>query len=385
VSHAGLRVLQVVQKPQRRGAEVFARQLAAELARQGCEVATVYLYPYDGPGRLPLGPADTVLDGAEAHPAERLLGLHPRLLGRLRHAIRAFRPDVVQANGARTVKYAAAAKRRDHGDWTLVYRNIADPRQWTSGRRQLWFYRRRVFPAIDAVVGVSEMTLDGVRTLYPTGVPVLSLPRAVDPEHVRPSRSRTAVRSELGTPEASPVVLFVGSLTPDKRLDRLLRVMAAAREQEPDARLWVAGGGPLAADVETHPGAADGWVVPLGVREDVGDLLHAADLVLLTSDTEGMPGVLLEGAAAGLPVVATRVGGVPECVTDGETGVLVAPDDEQGLADAVVALVRDPALRRRMGEAGRARVLARYSLASVAASYLELYQRSVSVGSAGHQ
>jgi glycosyltransferase involved in cell wall biosynthesis len=369
-----LRVLQLAQKPQRRGAEVFASQLSAALRSLGCEVQSAYLYPYEGGAPLPLGAGDTVLAGRPAHPLERAIGVNPGLLREVRRTITAFQPDIVQANGARTVKYAALAKGRGSVAWRLVYRNIGDPARWMVGARQRFFYRHAVMPRLDGVVGVSDATLAGVRARWSIQGPVVRLPRAIDADAFLPSRSRAEVRAALATPADAPVVLYVGSLSADKRPDRLLRVVASVAAELPDVRLWMAGDGPLAAQTTADAARLLGpSATLLGMRDDVADLMYAADVLVLTSDTEGIPGVALEAAAARLPVVATDVGGVAECVVDGVTGAVRGADDEAGLAAALVALLTDPAGRSAMGEQGRRRVVEQFSLAAVARSYVDFY------------
>ncbi len=363
---------------------MFAHQLGAALGRAGCAVVRLYLYPHPGAAALPLDPDDRVLGGDPRHPFERIPGLHPALLGRLRRAIAEHRPDVVQAHGGRTVKYGAAARRLDRAaGWALVYRNIGDPRRWAAGARGV-LYRRLVMPRIDGVAGVSETTLAAVRAHYALGgIPMEHIPRGADPAALAPARPPAAVRAELGTPEGAPVLLYLGSLTAEKRLDRMLAWVAGARREHPGLRLWVVGEGPLRGDLERLAAerGLGGAVAFAGVRELVGDFLAAADLLLLSSDTEGMPGAVIEAAAAGVPAVATAVGGVAECVEDGVTGRLVDPTadptGEAAGAAAISALLADPERRRVMGEAARRRFAASWHIDAVAARYLAFYDRVI--------
>lgn len=380
------RILLIAQKPQRRGAEVFARDLSIALRKRGHRAGVAYLYPFAGPGPLPLQEEDVVLGGDEAHPFERLPGLHPGLLQRLRRHLRTFSPDVVVVVGGRAVKYGAVARRLDRDrDWRLVYRNIGEPRRWVRGRLKRWVYRRLLMPQIDAVVAVSAATLAALESFYRLSVPSLTIPRAVDPEALAPRQSRSEVRDELATPQDTPVLIYVGSLTAEKRPDRLLRIAAAAACERPDLVLWVVGEGPLRNDskARTADSPLAGRVRFLGARDDVGDLLAAADLLLLTSDTEGVPGVVLEAGALGVPAVATRVGGVPECIEPGRTGLLFAPTDEDAGAAAVLALVTDPDRRRAQGAAAAALVRERFHIDAAVRRYEELFARLLDRGADG--
>ena len=173
-----------------------------------------------------------------------------------------------------------------------------------------------------------------------------------------------------------PVTLLsVGRMRAPKDLFTLVRAMA---DLEPgSARLRIAGDGPdraaVAAEVERL--GLGGTVELLGTRDDVPALLADADVFVLASDSEGLPMSVLEAMAAGLPVVASAVGGVPELVLDGETGILVGPRDTAALAGALARLVADSALRDRLGAAGRLRVEREFSLERFEREHLELYRK----------
>jgi glycosyltransferase involved in cell wall biosynthesis len=158
-------------------------------------------------------------------------------------------------------------------------------------------------------------------------------------------------------------ILFVGRLSQQKRPDVALRILAAVRRSFPGAELHVVGGGPDEAEVRRlaeELGLGDGLRL-LGRRDDIPELLARADCVLLTSDYEGCPLTVLEAMAASVPVVATRVGGVPELVADGETGLLADAGDVARLAASVERILGDQALAARLGAAARSRAAANFS------------------------
>jgi len=374
-----VRILQVVQKPQRRGAEVFALQLSRELRSAGHDVRTAYLYPHEGENALPLAEGDTVLGGREHHRFEKLPGIDPLLLWRLRRVIDETRPDVVQVNGGRTVKYgAAAASLRRRRSWVLIYRNIGHPRDWMHGWRHT-VYSRLVMPRLDGVVGVSDTTLHAVEDLYRLSVPTTRIPRAVDSEGFVPTIAREVIRRQSETPLTAPVIVWVGSLTSEKRVDRLFRVAEVVKRTVPDLHVWIVGEGPLrrTLDVQLRASSLAPSVRFLGVQNEVANYMSAGDVVALTSDTEGMPGVLLEAGLLSLPVVATRVGGVSECVLDGETGILVDRNDEGGLASALRDLLLQPERRRQLGRAARPWIEHNFTMSRVAEQYAAFYRRAL--------
>ena len=142
------------------------------------------------------------------------------------------------------------------------------------------------------------------------------------------------------------------------------------------ARATVVGDGPQREDVadEIRRLGAEGTVDLAGERDDVADVLAAADVFVLPTLSEGLPMSVLEAMAAGLPVVAAAVGGVPELVDDGETGLLVPPGRPDALAAALGRLAADPALRRRLGAAGRRRAEAHFDIEACRRAHVELYR-----------
>jgi len=149
---------------------------------------------------------------------------------------------------------------------------------------------------------------------------------------------------------------------------------AAAICRDPAAGVALFGEGTLRADLERRVaklGLSDRVVLP-GFRSDLDQLIGAADIVVLPSYTEGLPNVALEASAAGVPVVATAVGGTPEAVADGVNGFLVPPGDAAAIANKVGELLRNPALGQRFGAAGRELMREQFTFSAQAAAYLRL-------------
>ncbi len=205
---------------------MFAYDLTSELLRAGHDVSTAYLYPGTGAQQLPLRAIDIVAGSNPRHLTERVPGVNPALVRRLRRVVAEFEPDIVQANGARTLKYGSVLRRFDrHRSFGLVYRSIGDPAVWVRGRVKGLIYPRIVMPPVDGVAAVSVNTLQALTRLYDLDQKaVAQIPRGIDPLRLAPRRDRHEVRSQLGVGGDDPVVVFVGSLTSEKRPDRLARV-----------------------------------------------------------------------------------------------------------------------------------------------------------------
>lgn len=173
------------------------------------------------------------------------------------------------------------------------------------------------------------------------------------------------LRASLGLGADVPLVGFVGRLSPEKGPSVFVRSALLLHSREPGAHFAMVGEGPMEGDLRQLAerfGLSD-CLHFVGVQRDMPAVYNALDVVVSSSHSEAMPLALMEAMASGVPVVATRVGGVPDLVEHGETGWLVAPGDFDDIAGCCAALIRDPALRRGMGERGRQRAVERFDLA----------------------
>jgi glycosyltransferase involved in cell wall biosynthesis len=193
-------------------------------------------------------------------------------------------------------------------------------------------------------------------------------------------------RHELGLPPEAPLVVLVTRLVPGKGIPDFLEAVRIVAAQVPDARFVVVGGGGLvrdgrggvrhySRDMEALAArlGLQGRVVFTGMRSDVPSVLSAATVSVLPSLSEGLPNAILESMAAGLPVVATRVGGTPEAVQDGVTGLLVPPRDPAALVAALRAVIEDRELAARLGQAAKRRVTEWFSLERMVRRTEQLY------------
>jgi glycosyltransferase involved in cell wall biosynthesis len=198
----------------------------------------------------------------------------------------------------------------------------------------------------------------------------------IDLAQVRSVQVDPAVkRKELGLPPEGPIIGTVGRLVPIKGHTWLLRAVPRVLAEFPQVCVVLIGDGPmqdelkeLAAELGISP-----HVVFLGTRPDIPECLAALDLFVLPSLNEGMGRVLLEAMAVGCPVVATRVGGIPDIVTDGATGLLVPPRDDRALAEAILTLLRDRSRRAAYGEAAKRHVDGRFDIKTMVHNIERLY------------
>ncbi|MEO8288304.1 MAG: glycosyltransferase [Chloroflexota bacterium] len=198
----------------------------------------------------------------------------------------------------------------------------------------------------------------------------------VDTAQFAQEYSREEVRAELGIDPGATVIGIVGRLSEEKGgVDNLIRAVGRLHVANPDLRLLIVGDGPLRSSLETvaAAGAAPGVVHFAGTRTDVARLLGAMDMFVLPSLNEALPIVLLEAMAAGLPVVATGVGGVPEIVEDGKTGLLVPPGDQQALQAAIARLLDNPLLGKQLAAAGKANIALNFTIEKMVERLESLY------------
>ncbi len=312
----------------------------------------------------------TELGGGALAGMRRLMGVIPPVTALWRD-LGAIRPALVHTNSTKMhlIGGTAARLRRLPVVWHM--RDLMadeDARAWL--RRAV----ERIHPEVIAISEAVAGQFDGMPCtvhVVPNGIPI---------EAFAPGPPPQGLREELGIPEDVPVACVVGRLTPWKGHQTLLRAWPSVIQRVPDAYLLVVGevafwedsyGEELRA-LTDELGIAD-HVIWAGFRDDVPDLLRLVDLLVLASTDEPFGRVVIEGMAAGLPVVATASGGVPEIVVEGETGLLVPPEQPEPMAHAIAEVLDDPSLAEQMGEAGRKRAVERFDVRRVARQVEEIY------------
>lgn len=237
----------------------------------------------------------------------------------------------------------------------------------------------------DAVIAVSQPVASCVRRRHPSlTVPIHLFPNAVDASVFSgggDAGNRLKRRARLWPgAERAAWIGYVGRLeNPKKGIDVLLEAAAELRMRRPDARIVIAGDGPSRRELERaalEKGLKD-MVRFLGVCEDPGSLYPLLDIFVLPSRWEGFGVVLLEAMASGLPVVATRVGGIIDVVREGATGILVPPEDAGSLRNGLLTLLEDPSAAGRMGACGRERVAAEFDFAVYLRKLERFYEKCV--------
>jgi glycosyltransferase involved in cell wall biosynthesis len=260
---------------------------------------------------------------------------------------------------------------------------VAHEHTWSySGDRpRILLDRRLIAPRADAFVAVSrddQRKMVEIERIPPEKTRFI--PNGIDLEPP-PEDAGKRVRRELGLDPGQPVIGTVATLRAQKALDVLIEAALMLREEFPDLAVLIAGGAdPTAAEEAARLKAlaerlgAGETVRFLGPRDDIPSLLAALDVAVISSDYEGSPLSVMEYMEAALPVVATRVGGVPDIVVDGETGFLVPPRDPAAITAALTRLLAEPELARRMGEAGRRRRRAEFDLSATVRRVEQLYE-----------
>jgi glycosyltransferase involved in cell wall biosynthesis len=291
---------------------------------------------------------------------------------RLSRILKQLKPDVVHAHDPHGVAMAglALSMSTQLAKPPLVAARRVDFHLRGSSLSR-WKYRQ-----VDCFICASEAIR---QMLVGDGVPAaraVTVHEGIDIERVD-SASPAKLHEELWLPHHAPIVGNVAALVPHKGQRHLIEAARLVLPQVPDARFIIAGEGELRPSLERQikDHHLEKHVLLVGFRPDVLSLHKAFDIFVLSSVTEGLGTSLLDAMAAGKPVVATMTGGIPEVVVDGETGFLVPPRDHAAMAEAIVALLKDEALRRRMGEAGRARACALFSAERMVQETLRVYQR----------
>jgi sugar transferase (PEP-CTERM/EpsH1 system associated) len=299
--------------------------------------------------------------------------------------LRRLRPAVLHTYNISTIEYGftawlAGVPLRIHAE------HGRDSVEMSGRHRKYNTLRRLLAPFVDTFVPVSADL--GAWLRHTVGVPqhkIRMIANGVDTTHFTPGSERE--------PGATPTI-WIGTVgridrikNHDGLLDAFALLLAAFPLQQADLRLAIVGDGPLLPALRERV-AREAWghqVWLPGARADVAQIMRSFSVFVLPSLSEGTPVTIMEAMATGLPVVASRVGGVPQLVLDGQTGLLSDPADPHSLAGAIGAYIADPALAGRHGAAGRARVQAHFCVDTMVMQYDTLYGRHRRPLSSSHQ
>lgn len=288
--------------------------------------------------------------------------------------------DLVHAHGQDASILAAAVRRFTRPPYVVTRHVLDEPgRDWRQSLRARACLGavRRASARLAVSAAAAERLSRSARIpreaieVVPNGIEV---ERFAGPD---PLRGRGAIRAALALEEDERVLLLPAALRDGKGHEVLIEALPRVLTRAPNLRVLFAGGGEREGELRERSRPFGQKVLFLGWRRDMAELMAASDVVVLPSFAEAFPTVLMEAAAAGRPVVATRVGGVPEIVAEGETGLVVEPGDGVALGEAVSSLLENGERARALGARARSRARARFSLDAQVDSTLAVWDRVV--------
>lgn len=367
-------VMHVLHTLQRAGAEVLVRDLSADLNNEFRSVVVAL----DG-----AGPLESELHQMEipVHILDRREGIDWRCAWNLARLIRRHRIDILHAHQYTPLTYCAMARLLGAGGFRLVFtehgRHYPDERRF----KRVAVNRLALIPLCDRITAVGHAVAAALTKFEDIPADRIDvIHNGIDPARLAdpdPQQTGEQIRHSLGLAARETVILQVGSLRPVKDHLTALHALAQLRCMNRRAKLLLAGDGPLRDELIhlCHRLDISDLVLFLGSRPDVAALWQAADIGLLTSRSEGVSVALLEGMAAGKPIVATDVGGNPEIVLDQVTGLLAPPGRPTAVAQSLARFIDDPSLRLAMGQCGAQRVAEHFNQARMHNAYRQMYRR----------
>jgi glycosyltransferase involved in cell wall biosynthesis len=362
-----MKILQVIQKPQYRGAEIFACQLSVELKKIGHEVDVLFLFGTEDE-QLPF-PLNFIHLNASIQ--KRFWDF--KAYRKLNSIIADGKYDIVQGNAADTLKYLSISKQLYRWRAKFVYRNANKISDFlTSNVKRV--FNKSLMKKVDFVASVSKECMDDFISIYPSfkhRIDCLTI--GVSLHNKIPYESL----SEIGIEGEGPFLLNVASFVPEKNHEGLLRIFNNLLKEFPTAKLLLVGEGKLKQNIEAMAKEMNikTHIHFLGRRNDVLQIMSCCDVFLLPSLIEGLPGVILEAFVNRIPVVANNVGGIKEVVKNKETGWLIDKNDEIDFLEALNKcllidndMVKDNAYKL---------VTKKYSNEAIAVKFSEFYQKII--------
>jgi len=349
------------------GAEKMATDLAVALRRcQSAEVLVTSLAD-----SLPYLPDLLRSSGVAVEQLGKRSGLDIRMVRRLNQVVKRFQPDVIHTHQGALPYVLPVLMLNPSVKCVHTVHNLPQYETDPIGG----FIHRMAYRVCVTPVAVTGVIAEMFRSHYwLKDVAVIN--NGIDLSPYSSQTQRSAWRHDNGIPESTTTITCLAHFRPQKNHQLLLRAFASVASEYPDTMLLLVGDGPLRGPIEDFIASQKlgERVRLLGFRYDIPQILASSDIGVLSSNYEGMPLSVMQMMEAGVPVVATRVGGLPELVIDGEDGYLVPPSDAGELAAALKHLVSSERERTRLGSNGRRKAIANFGTDRMAEQYCRIYE-----------
>ncbi len=364
--------------PVRRGSQVFFEELAESLLDKEIEVKKIYLYKYESNIRIHLNKQDVLLNGEQNHLFEKFPTVHPKLLFQLAKIVNEFKPDVILLNGSRTLKYAAFAKPFFKQKTKLIYRIIDSVVFWNPSTIKQFYYKNIILKNIDAAVGVSQASLNDVLKLYHFKKLNTVIHRCFNSRKI--NLNDAVLMQQLNLERKDKIIiLFLGNLTKQKRPERFVETISILKSKYDNCFGWIVGDGVLKNEVlaKVDELKINDRITFFGYQKNVFPFIANADMLLLTSDTEGLPGVTLEAGYLKVPTVCPNVGGVKEFIVNDKYGLVLDNAKPASFANAISMLVDEPDLRKIIGENAKRKVIEAFDMEVISKKYIDFIEKVI--------